>query len=189
MFHWLIGDPNSTAWLMIDRISILLSYLVVVTIVTIAWQCFRFIRLRRRLGRLAGTSRRPRALALAFGGGTIKVAVQEFLATAYRAPVPVEEYVADEVTPRNVHRHLEQIRRIKERLQTEGVTELHLFLKAPVVVGTAVGAIFDNWVGVKLYHKDREGGYVAWTTLGQAKAASIPEELADGATELFDLCR
>lgn len=186
MFHWLTGYPDSTWWMVIDRVSIMLSYVVVITILTIAWQFFRFVRLRRRLARLAGTSRRPCALALAFGGGSIKMAVQEFLATAYRSPIPVEEYAADEVTPANVHRHLERIRHIKERLQTEGVTELHLFLKAPVVLGVAVGAIFDNWVGVKLYHKDREGGYVAWTTLGQAKAASIPEELADRAAEILD---
>jgi len=186
MFEWLSGNPDSTFWLTVDRISILLSYVVVVSVVALVWQVLRFLRHRRRLRRVAGKSRRPQALALAFGGGSIRVAVEGFLANAYEVTIPVEEYAGDEVTPANIHRHLEKIRRLKERFQSEGVTELHLFLKAPMALALAVGAVFTNWGEVKVYQQSRAGGYEAWTTLAQAKAASIPDELTERLLETLD---
>ena len=178
-------DPDSTAWLVIDRVSIVLSYFVVLSIGGLLWTFFRHRRRRSRLAAIAGGTARPQAFALAIGGGTIKEAVTGFLATAYSHPIPVEEHVFGEVSARNVHGLLEEVRRLKERFQSDGVTELHLFLKAPVALGAAVGAIFDNWVPVKVYHQQR-GVYEAWTTLHQAKRPALDEELGERVLETID---
>jgi hypothetical protein len=50
----------------------------------------------------------------------------------------------------NFVNELRKKRRLFEALQA---TEIHLFIAAPVVAGIMVGAIFDNWIPVKLYHK------------------------------------
>jgi hypothetical protein len=178
-------DPNSTAWLVVDRVSILLSYFVVLSIAAFVWGFLRHRRRRRRLAAIAGATARPQAFALAIGGGTIERAVADFLAGAYPHPIPLEEIAFGEVSAQNVHRLLEQVRRAKERFQSDGVTELHLFLKAPVALGAAIGAIFDNWVPVKLYHQQR-GVYEAWTTLHQAKRPPLDEDLRQKVQEMID---
>ena len=65
----------------------------------------------------------------------------------------------NEVTPHNIHEHIERLSKIKYNFQAEGVMELHLFIKGPVMMGTIIGAIFDNWITVKLYHNNRSGEY------------------------------
>jgi hypothetical protein len=48
------------------------------------------------------------------------------------AKIPVRESAEQtEITPRNVHRHLQRLREIKERLQADGVVGLYLFYKGP----------------------------------------------------------
>lgn len=177
--------PDSTAWLVIDRVSILLSYFVVVSIAILIWGLLRHLRRRRRLASISGGTLRPHAFALAVGGGTIRQAVADYLAVAYANPIPIDELVFGDVTAKNVHGLLEDVRRLKDRFQSEGVTELHLFLKAPVALGAAVGAIFDNWVPVKLYHQQR-GVYEAWTTLHQAKRPALDEDLGERVQEMID---
>lgn len=57
------------------------------------------------------------------------------------------------------------------------MTELHLFVKGPVVVGAILGALLDNWVAVKLYHNNRKGEYEEWTMLHFAKELSLRQSL------------
>jgi hypothetical protein len=186
MPEWLVS-PNSTVWLVLERISVLLSYLVVGTIAAFVFNLFRYRRKRKELATIAGKAGHPRALALSFGGGSIEQAVKEYLSTIYpEVNIPVEKYEKDEVTAENIHRYEEAVRRLKERFQSENVTELHLFMKGPVALALAVGAIFDNWVGVKVYHSKREGGYESWTTLHQAKAAPVAEELTERILQAVD---
>ena len=61
---------------------------------------------------------------------------------------------------------LRDVLKIKSEMTADGVTEVHLFLSCPLVFATAVGAIFDNWVPVKVYHLNRDSGtYEFWTPL------------------------
>jgi len=187
MFDWLISNPDSAFWLGLDRLSILLSYFVVISILAFVYNVFRYRRQRKKLAAVAGTTSKPKALALSFGGGSIKEAAQDYLIHTYgERSIPLDEYQADEITTENIHKHEEEIRRIKESYQSEGVTELHLFMKGPVALALAVGAIFDNWVSVKVYQHRRDGGYVPWTTLDQAKATPIADELAERALRMLD---
>jgi hypothetical protein len=187
MPEWFVS-PNSAFWLWADRISIILSYIVLGTIGGFILNTLRYRSKRKEMVNIAGRTLRPQALALAFGGGSIRKAVEEHLQHIYPgSQIPVEVYQAEEITAENIHKHEEAIRRLKERFQSENVTELHLFMKGPVALALAVGAIFDNWVTIKIYHSKREGGYEPWTTLHHAKAASITDELAERVTQLVDV--
>lgn len=184
--EWLIR-PDAAGWLVLERIGTLLQYVTVISIAYATWEFARFLRRfrarRQLLHRLAsGETARPQALAVSFGG-SIRPAVEAFLATAYPGRwISVREYRSDEeVTRHTVHRHEEALRKIKEEFQAQGVTELHLFVKGPVVVGAILGALLDNWVAVKLYHNNRQGQYEEWTMLHFAKELSLRQTLEDAA--------
>ncbi|MEZ4645407.1 MAG: SAVED domain-containing protein [Chloroflexota bacterium] len=38
-------------------------------------------------------------------------------------------------------------------IQSDGFTEVHLFLAGPVAAGVIIGSLLNNWVPVKIYHK------------------------------------
>ncbi|MCI0392598.1 MAG: SAVED domain-containing protein [Acidobacteria bacterium] len=48
---------------------------------------------------------------------------------------------------------INQLREKRRVFDAEGHTEIHLFIAGPVQAGVLVGAMFDNWRPVKLYHK------------------------------------
>ncbi len=48
---------------------------------------------------------------------------------------------------------LNRLREKKRFFDAQGITELHLFIAAPVQAGVLVGGVFDNWIPVKLYHR------------------------------------
>lgn len=133
-----------------------------------------------------GSSKNPKALAVCFGG-SIKKPVEDYLKGKYKHPIPVVEYsTADEVTVHNIHKHMECLSKIKYDFQTEGVMELHLFIRGPVMMGTLIGAIFDNWVIVKLYHNNRSGEYEEWAVLHTAKTLNLEEKLAYKVADLIE---
>lgn len=41
----------------------------------------------------------------------------------------------------------------KIEMQSDGCTEVHLFLAGPVAAGVIIGSLLNNWVPVKIYHK------------------------------------
>ena len=176
---WLTST-DSSVWLWLDRVSIVLSYAVVLSILAFVFNVFRYRRKRKELIEIEGKTALPKALCLSFGGGSIKLAVSDYLKETYPdRKIAVSEYKGDEVTPQNVHKHEEEIRKLKERYQSKGVTELHLFMKGPLGLALAVGAIFDNWVAVKIYQNNREGSYEPWTALHHAKAVPIADIFAE----------
>jgi len=136
----------------------------------------RYRRLRRLIKSVNGASSRPRALAISFGG-SIKMAVADYLRGSYAGTdIPVVEYAAArEVTVESVDDHLRNILAMKHDLQAQGVTELHLFFKGPVALAVLLGALLDNWVGVKIYQNGRSGQYEAWTMLHVAKELGSDE--------------
>lgn len=179
-FDW-FTSPDSKIWFYIDRVSILLSYVVVFSIGSAFYYFLRFLRrykkLKNSLSAIKGSTKNPKALAVCFGG-SIKKAVEDYLKSRYQYPIMVKEYAATtEVTSHNLQKHIEKLSKIKTDFQSEGVTELHLFIKGPVMMGTILGAIFDNWVTVKLYHNNRMGEYEEWTVLHSAKSLALEERL------------
>lgn len=157
-------------WLWLDRISIVLSYFVVISIGAFLLHVLRYRRLRRQIARSAGKTSKPRGLVVSFRE-PIKVAFQQALQEFYPdINIPVDEYHSQkDATEKDIHKHLDAMRAFKEQYMNQAVTELHLAIKAPLALAVAIGAIFDNWVTVIVYHNN-QGKYERWATLGQAKA-------------------
>ena len=65
-----------------------------------------------------------------------------------------------------------ELQSLKNRLLDEGASEVHLFLSCPLAVACAIGALFDNWVPVKVYQFN-QGQYEFWTTLHGGYVAEL----------------
>ncbi|MBE0426922.1 MAG: SAVED domain-containing protein [Nitrospirae bacterium] len=180
-FEWFTG-PDSEIWVYLDRVSIILSYIVVFSIIygiVVLVKFFRrYRKIKTHMKKVDGTSPKPMALAISFGG-SIKKPVEDYLNKHYTQSISIMDYSSEkEVTPQNIHDHIKKLLELKHDLQAEGVTELHLFIKGPVIFGALVGAMFDNWCNVKLYHNNRKGEYEEWAMLHAAKELSPDEQLA-----------
>lgn len=184
--QWLTHD--STLWKGIERFSVLLSYVTLFTIIYGVWQLLKFIgkykRSRERMKAVNGSSRNPRALAVSIGG-TIETVVKKYLTQKYVEDIKVTSYnVEGELSPQNIHHHLEELKKIKNEFQADAVTELHLFCKGPVMLGVLLGALFVNWSSVKLYH-NRAGQYEEWAMLSSAKDLPGDNRLATQIAEVI----
>lgn len=49
----------------------------------------------------------------------------------------------------------EALIKTKREITAEGKSEVHLFIAGPVFAGVLLGAVFDNWIPVKVYHKGK----------------------------------
>lgn len=107
------------------------------------------------------------ALSLIPHGGSIKQDVERFLTTkgGKFKGMPIVELNYDGLGPDNIEQFINDLRVKRREFEFHGATEIHLFLAGPVQSGTLVGAIFDNWRPVKLYHNDRNKGYMYWCPL------------------------
>ena len=93
------------------------------------------------------------ALSLISRGESIKDPVQTFLKTQ-GWHMEIEELNMNGINNSNDREYFMNALREKRRLfDAQQVTELHLFIAGPVVAGVLIGAMFDNWIPVKLYHK------------------------------------
>lgn len=126
------------------------------------------------------TSEKPVALAIGLvGTGDISGQVSQFL-TDNNLKMGIESYfinVGKGVTKDNIQKILRDLLKIKAKLTTQGVTEVHLFLATPVAISAAIGAIFDNWVPVKVYQAIKTGGYEFWTILHKGYIPGIEDSL------------
>lgn len=96
-------------------------------------------------------SERPWALAIGINGGIVGQ-VGQYLEVNKLGHIQIEEYSRAGFLPADEYYNvLADLSRIKDRLTTAGVTEVHLFYKGPVSLAMGIGSIFDNWVPVKVY--------------------------------------
>ena len=108
-------------------------------------------QLNRRLQALATTlSTRPAAIAIGLGGsieGNVRQCLKDNSLEMEVIPCTREGVVQ----PSDFPGILREIQGLKARLDEIGVTEVHVFYKGPVTFATALGAMFRNWVPVKIY--------------------------------------
>jgi len=151
-------------------------------LVTSAYFLSRARRYRRRLRQLEGvTSAHPVALAVSLAGTRIRPAVQSFCA-GFGQPVElVELHRPGGLSQAELPGVLLELQALKNRLMDDGASEVHLFLSCPLAVACAIGALFDNWVPVKVYQFN-QGRYEFWTTLHGGYVAELgPHPLIEGA--------
>jgi hypothetical protein len=104
------------------------------------------------------------ALVVSLAGTRIRPAVESFCA-GLAQPIPLYDVQRQEhLTQAELPKVLLELHRLKNRLMDDGVSEVHLFLSCPLAVACAIGALFDNWVPVKVYQFN-QGHYEFWTTL------------------------
>lgn len=146
------------------------------------WSTFTW---KRKMLRQAGSTTNPYVLVVSFGEDRIETAVRNFMRTvAPHAPIEVYHESSD-ITPANLDRHLSALRKLKSLFQEKGATELHVFLKTPVALGMVLGVLFDNWIDVYIYHKQRDGFYTCWTTVSRVKAVRPDDPIEEYAMRLL----
>lgn len=93
------------------------------------------------------------AMALTDRSHSIEQDVQRFLQAQQWnmeiVPLLMNGIVGDE----GVAEFVQQARQARLQLEFMGATEIHLFVMGPVAAGIMVGALYHNWIPVKIYHK------------------------------------
>jgi hypothetical protein len=93
------------------------------------------------------------ALSLIPTGDSIKPQVETFL-RAQGWKMAVEELNLNGINnAEDLELFINELRKKRRFFEANNFTEIHLFIAGPVQAGTIIGALFRNWVPVKLYHK------------------------------------
>jgi hypothetical protein len=93
------------------------------------------------------------AISLVRGSVTVKHSVQTFL-DHKRWKMPISELNMEGINNvEDMEEFLTKLLIKKREFEAAGHTEVHLFIAAPMPACVQVGAVFDNWLPVKLYHK------------------------------------
>ena len=155
---------------LLEPFEIVISF---ITMIFAGYASFRLLRQNRRLKELARSApkiegfqdkitfyegvqtTRPIAIALSLvpHGTSIKKDVEQFLNTM-GWKMEVEELNMNGINSRSdIETLINSLREKRNLLDLQQNTEVHLFLQGPVVSGVLIGAMFDHWKPVKLYHK------------------------------------
>jgi hypothetical protein len=95
---------------------------------------------------------------------SIKKDVLRFLSINNKA-MPIVELNFGNIGQHNIKSFIEQLRIIRS-IDLSEASEVHLFIQGPVQAATIIGAMFDNWKPIKLYHYNSSlGSYEYWTYL------------------------
>ena len=97
----------------------------------------------------------PKAFALSLipRGESIKEAVKTFL-NSQGWKMDVEELNMNGINNKaDLEFFINELRKKRRLFDAQCVTELHLFVAGPVMAAALTGAMFDNWIPVKLYQK------------------------------------
>ncbi len=93
------------------------------------------------------------ALSLIPAGDSIKSQVETFL-RAQGWKMPIEELNMNGLnSPEDIEAFINALREKRRYFEACCFTEIHLFIAGPVQAGTIIGALYRNWIPVKLYHK------------------------------------
>jgi len=114
------------------------------------------------------TTQTPKAfcLSLITNDNSIKTRVSDFIKSqSDLTDMPIVELNMDGLSYENIGDFINAVRQ-KRRGELSDATEIHLFIQGPIIAGTLIGAIFDHWIPVKLYHYNSKTFlYEYWTPL------------------------
>jgi len=111
------------------------------------------------------------AVSLLENNESIKPSVEIFLKSkGWHNKVKIDELTMNGIKklPDDLEYLINKLKEKRRQFDAQQVTEILLFIAGPVMAGTLIGAIFDNWIPVKLYHKPqnpRPDIYEYWTPL------------------------
>jgi hypothetical protein len=108
------------------------------------------------------------AISLLHNSASIKSDVDRFL-KAENLTMPIREiHMAGINSDADRDHLLQSLRGVRRDFDAQEFTEVHLFIAGPVQAGTVIGALFDQWKPVKLYHRSTQPGgqsYEFWMPL------------------------
>jgi len=107
------------------------------------------------------------AVSLLELNNSIKPSVENYLRLA-SMKMGIEEVVLNGLhSTADLETYINLLREKRRFLDMQGCTELHLFYAGPVQGAVVLGAMFDNWIPVKLYQKSAAGSqmYEYWIPL------------------------
>lgn len=115
-------------------------------------------------------SSNPKAFCLSLipNDFSIRDRVEQFINTQDDLKkMPIIELNMDGLSYDSMGGFIDEVRK-KRRGELSDATELHLFVQGPVIAGTILGAVFDHWIPVKLYHFNSQvHQYEYWGTLAK----------------------
>ncbi|MBL8150599.1 MAG: caspase family protein [Blastocatellia bacterium] len=80
--------------------------------------------------------------------------------------MPIEELNMEGINSKqDISKFIVLLKEKRRQFYESGVTEMHLFIAGPVQAGTIIGAIYSNWIPVKIYHRSLTESYEYWTLL------------------------
>lgn len=174
-----------------DDLGKLANVLQLLTSIPVFLAAVYYILYRRRIRRALDELDRkggvkPAVLAVDCMGGDISVQVQEALrkqGIAIESSM-VRTYKQPAVSPETAHTYLVELRELRDQLISEGVTELHLFIRGPVALAVGIGAIFDSTFPVRVYQfaqspDPKESAYQYWVTIHQGSIAGMAPSRAE----------
>lgn len=131
------------------------------------------LRYRRRLRKILSQRRNPQGKGtgvLSIGiGQDIEAPVRSFVEEHLEPGIAFENYTQSGlVSSERFYEVLGDLQRRKQLLADLQVKELHLFYAGPITLGMGIGAIFDNWIPVRVYGFSKVTGSYEYTfTLGK----------------------
>ena len=95
---------------------------------------------------------RPKAFCLSLipTDMSIKSRVEKFL-NSQDKKMPIVELNMDGLSSQTFGDFINEVKK-KRRGELSDATEIHVFIQGPVVAGAVIGAVFDHWVPINLYH-------------------------------------
>ncbi|MBK9270719.1 MAG: hypothetical protein IPM48_03910 [Saprospiraceae bacterium] len=169
-------------WDILDKASIIIGIITVIISIAI-W--FKLQRQNIKIAQLAATTPPPNdwdkyydeyknirsevpfalVISLLEIQESAKGDVQRYFKGAGLAVSKIEEIKMDGLRSKeDIKNYLTKLRECRRGPLSEA-TELRLFIAGPVMAGTLAGAVFDNWIPVLLYHRNRAGTYEYWGPL------------------------
>ena len=105
------------------------------------------------------------ALSLTPNAGSIRRSVQSFL-DKRGWQMSILEIQREGITPADLKALVEEFRAKRRTIDVQGNTELHVFFSGPVAAAMLFGALYDNWMPVKIYQKvQASDDYEYWCPL------------------------
>jgi hypothetical protein len=174
--------PMDEVWFWIANIS---GVLGIVTTGLAAYSAFVLWRQSRRLAEQARVlaqiegfdqlreyhegvdSPAPVALALSLtpNAGSIRRSVKSYIAKKGWS-MEILEIEREGIRPADLKALIEEFRAKRRIIDTQGFTEVHVFFSGPVAAAIIFGALYDNWIPVKVYQKvQASDDYEYWSPL------------------------
>jgi len=106
------------------------------------------------------------ALSLTPNAGSIRRSVETFLRKRGWQMREILEIGREGIKPTDLKGLIEEYREKRRTIDTKGYTEVHVFFSGPVAAAMLFGAIYDNWIPVKIYQKvQASDDYEYWSPL------------------------